>query len=96
MLCVAATPETRHLIGAAELGAMKPSALLVNAAGGARWRPADERPAAPPAMGGGGRPKELSRQKQWAELLQELLVNKHIHYLISNPIMIYVLRYLSA
>jgi glyoxylate reductase len=33
-LHVALTPETRHLIGAAELGTMKPTAILVNASRG--------------------------------------------------------------
>ncbi|HEU0114971.1 MAG TPA: NAD(P)-dependent oxidoreductase, partial [Thermomicrobiales bacterium] len=33
-LHVALTPETRHLIGARELGLMKPSAVLVNASRG--------------------------------------------------------------
>jgi glyoxylate reductase len=33
-LHVALTPETQHLIGAAELGAMKPTAILVNASRG--------------------------------------------------------------
>ncbi len=34
-ICLANTPETKHLIGAAELGVMRPSSLLINIARGA-------------------------------------------------------------